>query len=125
MESMSESKILVVTGGSRGIGAATARLAAANGWWVCITYLNGSEAAEGVVRVISAEGGHAISVQADVSSETSVVDLFRQVDREFGKATALVNNAATLETQMRLDSMDAPRIERILGTNVLGPMLCA
>jgi NAD(P)-dependent dehydrogenase (short-subunit alcohol dehydrogenase family) len=92
---MSESKILVVTGGSRGIGAATARLAAASGWWVCIAYLSGRDAAEGVVRDIAARGGRAIAVQADISSETGVVELFRQVDRELGRATALVNNAAT------------------------------
>ena len=122
---MSESKILVVTGGSRGIGAATARLAAANGWCVCIAYLSGRDAADGIVRDISAKGGRAIAVQADISSETSVVELFCQVDRELGRATALVNNAATVETQMRLDSMDAPRILRILATNVLGSMLCA
>jgi NAD(P)-dependent dehydrogenase (short-subunit alcohol dehydrogenase family) len=77
------------------------------------------------VKDISANGGHAISAQADISSEASVVELFRRVDQELGKATALVNNAATLESQMRLDSMDAPRILRILATNVLGSMLCA
>ena len=122
---MSE-KVLVVTGGDRGIGAATARLAASKGWSVCIAYLSGRDAAEGVAREICAKGGRAIPVQADIRSETSVVELFRQVDREIGKATtALVNNAATLETQMRLDSMDAARIERILATNVLGSMLCA
>lgn len=122
---MNESKILVVTGGSRGIGAATARLASANGWRVCIAYLSGRDAAEGVVRDVSAGGGRAIAVQADIGCETGVVELFRQVDRELGRATALVNNAATLETQMRLDTMDAPRILRILTTNVLGSMLCA
>ena len=94
---MSESKILVVTGGSRGIGAATARLAAANGWRVCIAYLSRRDAAEGVVGAISAKGGRAVAVQADISSETGVVGLFHQVDRELGWATALVNNAATLE----------------------------
>ena len=121
---MSE-KVLVVTGGGRGIGAATARLAASKGWSVCIAYLSGRDAAEGVAREICAKGGRAIPAQADIRSETSVVELFRQVDRQIGKATALVNNAATLETQMRLDSMDAARIERILATNVLGSMLCA
>ena len=122
---MSESKILVVTGGGRGIGAATARLAAADGWWLCIAYLNGRDAAEEVVSAVSAKGGRATAVQADIASETSVVELFRQVDRQLGRVTALVNNAATLETQMRLDAMDAPRILRILTTNVLGSMLCA
>ncbi len=122
---MSEFKILVVTGGSRGIGAATAKLAAASGWRVCIAYLNSRDAADQVVSDISSKGGRAIAVQADISCEENVVELFRQVDRELGGATALVNNAATLETQMRLDSMDASRIVRILSTNVLGSMLCA
>jgi NAD(P)-dependent dehydrogenase (short-subunit alcohol dehydrogenase family) len=122
---MNESETLVVTGGSRGIGAATARLAAAGGWCVCIVYLSGREAADGVVSDISAKGGRAIAVQADISSEASVVELFRRVDRELGRATGLVNNAATLESQMRLDLMDASRILRILSTNVLGSMLCA
>ncbi len=86
---------------------------------------NSRDAADRVVSDISSKGGRAIAVQADISSEASVVELFRQGDRELGGATALVNNAATLETQMRLDSMDAPRILRILSTNVLGSMLCA
>ena len=77
------------------------------------------------MKDISAKGGRAIAVQADISSETGVVELFHQVDRQLGRTAALVNNAATLETQMRLDSMDAPRILRILTTNVLGSMLCA
>ena len=88
-------------------------------------YLNGRDAAEEVVSAVSAKGGRATAVQADIASETSVVELFRQVDRQLGRVTALVNNAATLETQMRLDAMEAPRILRILTTNVLGSMLCA
>lgn len=122
---MGDSKVLVVTGGSRGIGAATARLAAAQGWSVCIAYLSNASAAEGVVNDISARGGRAILAQADISSEASVVELFQKVDRELGKVTALVNNAATLESQMRLDAMDSARMQRVFATNVLGSMLCA
>jgi NAD(P)-dependent dehydrogenase (short-subunit alcohol dehydrogenase family) len=120
-----ETKILLVTGGSRGIGAATAKLAAASGWRVCIAYLSGRDDAARVVSDISARGGRAIAVQADISSEPSVIELFCEIDERLGRATALVNNAATLETQMRLEAMDAPRILRILSTNVLGSMLCS
>jgi NAD(P)-dependent dehydrogenase (short-subunit alcohol dehydrogenase family) len=116
---------MIVTGGGRGIGAATAKLAAARGYAVCINYLQDRDAAEQVVREITVEQGNAIAVQADISSEPSVVALFREVDSTLGRVTALVNNAATLETQMRLDAMDASRIERIFAVNVLGSMICA
>lgn len=96
-----------------------------NGWQVCIAYLSGSDAAREVATDITANGGHAILVQADISSESSVIHLFSEVDRELGKVTGLVNNAATLETQMRLETMDAGRIQRIFAVNVLGSMLCA
>ncbi len=116
---------MIVTGGARGIGAATAKLAAARGYAVCINYLQGHDAAAEVVRDITAKGGHAIAVQADISSEPSVVALYREVDSALGKVSALVNNAATLEPQMRLDAMDVSRIERIFAVNVLGSMICA
>ncbi|MBM3724539.1 MAG: SDR family oxidoreductase [Acidobacteria bacterium] len=116
---------MIVTGGSRGIGAATAKLAAARGYAVCIGYLSNRQAAEGVVGEIVAQGGRAIAVQAEVSSERDVCELFRRVDQEFGGVTALVNSAATINTQTRLDSMDADRIHRMLATNVVGSMLCA
>ena len=110
---MSESKILVVTGGSRGIGAATARLAAASGWCVCIAYLSRRDAADRIVSDISSKGGRAIAVQADISSEVSVVELFRKVDRELGGATALVNRACDIEVGIRLPGPpSSPRICR-------------
>jgi NAD(P)-dependent dehydrogenase (short-subunit alcohol dehydrogenase family) len=119
---MSERPVMIVTGGGRGIGGATARLAAARGYAVCVNYQQNREAAEQVVRDI---GGEAIAVQADISSEAAVVALFRELDVRLGNVSALVNNAATLETQMRLDAMNAARIERIFAVNVLGSMLCA
>ncbi len=120
-----EAPVIVVTGGSRGIGAATAKLAAACGYSVCINYQSGRDAAHQVVDEIAGAGGHAIAVQCDIGSESSVVDLFRQVDSRLGMVSALVNNAATLETQKRLDAMDADRIARIFAVNVVGSMICA
>ncbi len=117
--------MLVVTGGSGGIGAATAKLAAVRGYAVCVNYLQDRGAAENVVRDIANTGDRAIAVQADIGSEAEVIALFRQVDADLGTVTALVNNAATLERQMRLDEMDASRIERILKVNVTGSMICA
>lgn len=116
---------LLITGGSRGIGAATARLAAAKGYAVCISYLSQQQAAEAVVRAIEVHGGRATAVQADVSVEAEVVRLFKTVDAELGTLTALVNNAGTLETQTRLDKIDAVRLGRLFATNVVGSFICA
>ena len=114
-------KTLIVTGGSRGIGAATAKLAAQRGYAVCVNYLQDRAAAEEVAGSIP----NAITVQADVGVEDDVVRLFETVDRQLGPLTALVNNAATLERQMRLEQMDAARMQRMFWTNAIGPMLCA
>jgi len=118
-------EIAVITGGSRGIGAATAQLAAARGYAVCVNYRRNRTAAESVVRAIERAGGKAIAVAADVASEADVVRLFETVDRELGPVTALVNNASILETQMRLEDMDAARLQRIFAINVTGCFLCA
>jgi NAD(P)-dependent dehydrogenase (short-subunit alcohol dehydrogenase family) len=117
--------ILLVTGAGRGIGAATARLAAARGYDVCVNYRRNKDAAARVVSDVEAAGRRAVAVQADVSIEADVVRLFETCDRQLGRVNALVNNAAILETQMRLDAMDAARVTRILATNVVGPFLCA
>jgi NAD(P)-dependent dehydrogenase (short-subunit alcohol dehydrogenase family) len=117
--------ILLVTGGSRGIGAATARLGAARGYDVCINYRSNREAAARVVADVEAAGRRAIAIAGDVSVEGDVVRLFEECDRALGRLDALVNNAAILETQMRLDAMDAARITRVLSTNVIGPFICA
>jgi NAD(P)-dependent dehydrogenase (short-subunit alcohol dehydrogenase family) len=117
--------ILLVTGGGRGIGAATARIAAARGYDVCVNYRANEDTASQVVADIRAAGRRAIAVAADVSSEADVVRMFEMCDRELGRVDALVNNAAILERQMRLDGMDAARVTRVLATNVIGPFLCA
>lgn len=114
----------IVAGGGRGIGAATARLAAARGYAVCLNYLQDRTAAEEVVRHITDRNGEAIAIQADVSSEADILSLFLQADSRLGRVSALVNNAGTLERQARLDSMDISRMERIFRVNVVGSMLC-
>jgi len=118
-------KILIITGGSRGIGAATARLAVAEGYAVCISYLRNQSAAEAVVQDIVKAGGKAIAVAADVAVEADVVRLFETVDAELGRVTALVNNAGILERHMRVEEMDAGRLSRVLAANVIGSFLCA
>ena len=111
------SPVLIVTGASRGIGASTAILAARRGFAVCVNYLREREKAADVVRAIQQENGRAVAVQADISSEPDVVRLFETVDRELGHLSALVNNAATIERQARLDTMDAARLSRTFATN--------
>lgn len=122
---MDESKVMIVTGGSRGIGAATALRAGQRGYRVCVNYVQNESAAESVVREIQNAGGDALAVNADVSVEAEVVNLFETVARELGPITALVNNAATLEMQMRLDAMEAGRLRRTFGVNVIGTLLCS
>jgi NAD(P)-dependent dehydrogenase (short-subunit alcohol dehydrogenase family) len=118
-------KVLLITGASRGIGAATARLAARRGYAVCVNYRSDRAAAERVVEAIEASGGRAIAVGADVALEADVVRLFEASDRMFGRLAALVNNAGILETQMRLEAMSAARLARVFATNVTGAFLCA
>jgi NAD(P)-dependent dehydrogenase (short-subunit alcohol dehydrogenase family) len=116
--------VLIVTGGARGIGAATARLGAERGHAVCVSYLTGAREADALVAEITDAGGRAMAVRADVSVETDVLALFDAADR-MGRLAGLVNNAGTLERQGRLLDMDAARLARIMATNVVGPMLCA
>jgi len=118
-------KIIVVTGGSRGIGAATAQLAAARGYAVCINYVSNRSAADAVAAGIVKAGGRAIAVAADMASEADIVRLFATVDKELGPLTALVNNAGILERQIRVEEMTAERINRVLITNITGSLLCA
>ncbi|UEX79167.1 SDR family oxidoreductase [Spiribacter halobius] len=116
--------MVIVTGGSRGIGAATARLAARRGYAVCINYHRNREAAEGVVDEITANGGQARAFAADVASEADVQALFEQAEEALGPVAALVNNAGVLEQQCRVENIDAARLTRILATNVTGAFLC-
>jgi NAD(P)-dependent dehydrogenase (short-subunit alcohol dehydrogenase family) len=118
-------QVLLVTGGSRGIGAATAFLAAGRGYAVAGNYTAHPSAAEEVVRRIRAAGGRAIAVQADVAQEKQVLALFEQVDRELGRLTALVNNAGVVDVPARLDEMSVARLKRMFDINVIGAMVCA
>jgi NAD(P)-dependent dehydrogenase (short-subunit alcohol dehydrogenase family) len=118
-------KVLIVTGGSRGIGAATAMLAARQGYAVCINYLRNHEAANSVVDSIKRGGGKAIALPADIASEPDVIYLFNKVDEELGSVNALVNNAGILAPQMRIESMDAARLNQVFTTNITGSFLCA
>ncbi len=117
-------QVVLITGGSRGIGAATALLAAGQGYAVGVNYRRDEAAAASVVAQIEAAGGRAVALHADVSDEADVVAMFQRLDEALGPLTALVNNAGILETQMRVEAMDAARIGRILATNVTGTLLC-
>lgn len=111
---------MIVTGGGRGIGAATARLAAHSGYRVCVNYRKEKDAAETLAREI---GG--LAIQGDVASEPDVVRLFQAVDEKLGQVNVLVNNAGIVDRGARLESMSAERIQRMLAVNVLGSFLCA
>jgi NAD(P)-dependent dehydrogenase (short-subunit alcohol dehydrogenase family) len=117
--------VLLVTGASRGIGAATARLAATRGYDVCVNFRSNREAADAVVHDVLGQGRRVVAVQADVSREADVLRLFRTCIAELGPPVALVNNAGILETQMRVETMSAERLGRVLSTNVIGTVLCA
>jgi NAD(P)-dependent dehydrogenase (short-subunit alcohol dehydrogenase family) len=119
------SKVLLVTGASRGIGAATATLAAAQGYSVCVNYRQRRDDADAIVSAIESAGGQAIAIQADVAVEADVVRMFGECDKRLGRLSALVNNAGILETQARVESMDAARLQRVFSTNIIGTFLCA
>lgn len=121
---MSNQKVVIVTGGARGIGAATAKLFAKHGYAVCINYKSNTVAANNVVKEIKSLGGNCISQKADVSNEEEVLRLFNNVDRELGKVSVLVNNAGILKQQSRLEKMSADRINLILNNNVTSYFLC-
>ena len=117
--------VMIVTGASRGIGVATARLGAKRGYQVCVNYNRNQEAADAVVEDIQAAGGTAIAVGADVGSEADVVRLFREVDQELGPLTALVNNAGIINPVGRVEAYSASRVNDLLRINVTGCFLCA
>jgi NAD(P)-dependent dehydrogenase (short-subunit alcohol dehydrogenase family) len=120
-----DAPVLIVTGGSRGIGAATAKLAGRHGYRVVIAFRQNRAAANAVTRAIGERGGHSIAIAADVSREDDVVRLFETVDDNFGRLDALVNNAGILQRQMTVADMTADRIRHTLEVNVVGPFLCA
>ncbi|MCP3433895.1 SDR family oxidoreductase [Stutzerimonas stutzeri] len=119
------SRVMLITGASRGIGAATARLAAHQGYALCLNYHQREDAVKQVLEQVHAAGASAITVKADVADESQVLQMFEVIDREFGPLDVLVNNAGMLEQQMRLEQMDAARWTRVLGANVIGSFLCS
>lgn len=120
-----DQQVLLITGGGRGIGAATALLAARRGYAVAVNYASNSLAADEVVRRIRADGGNAIAVQADVGDEAQVLAMFRKLDARFGRLDALVNNAGVVDRQARVDEMSVARLERMFRINVIGSFVCA
>ena len=119
------SQVLIVTGGSRGIGAATCLLAASQGWAVAVNYVANSLAADEVVRSIRAAGGTAIAVQADVGIEAQAVRLFETVDAKFGRLDGLVNNAGVVDMPVRIDEITVARLERMWRSNITSSFVCA
>ena len=118
-------QVLLITGGGRGIGAATALLAAKRGYAVAVNYASNSLAADEVVRTIRTGGGTAMAVQADVGDEAQVLAMFEKIDAKFGRLTALVNNAGVVDVQARVDEMSVARLERMFRINVIGSFVCA
>ena len=117
-------RVLLITGGSRGIGAATALLAAQDGWAVAVNYANNQAAANQVVQAIAQAGGQAIAVQGDVADEAQIVRLFATVDQQLGPVTGLVNNAGVVDVTARVEDMSWQRLERMMRINVLGTFAC-
>lgn len=117
--------ILLITGGARGIGAATALLAAQRGYAVAVNYSANKSAADGVVRQIQLSGGKAIALQADVGVESQVIALFKTIDTELGRLTALVNNAGVVDVAARVDEMSVARLRRMFDINIMGSFVCA
>lgn len=122
---MSDRPVVLITGGSRGIGAETARLAAARGWNVALSYVSDEAAAASVAADVAAAGVEALTVRADVGTEADTLALFAAVDARFGRLDALVNNAGIVAPKARVDEYDAARVERLMRVNVTGSILCA
>lgn len=118
-------KVTLITGGSRGIGRATALQLAAEGHWVCLSYVSRREQAERVVEEIQQQGGKALALQMDIANEASVQALFAELDSRLPPISGLVNNADILLPQSGIEQMDAARVNHILTTNVTGTLLCA
>lgn len=117
--------VMLITGGSRGIGAATARLAAQRGYRVVINYLSRRDAAEQLVSEIEQQGGSAVAIQADASAEDGIQALFKAIDQHFGRLDVLVNNAGIVDQVSRVEELSYERVERMMRINVVGPFICA
>jgi NAD(P)-dependent dehydrogenase (short-subunit alcohol dehydrogenase family) len=118
-------RVALITGGSRGIGAATALLAAKQGWKVAVNYASNRQAADEVVKAIRAGGGEAIAVQADVADEAQVLAMFQEVDAKLGRLGGLVNNAGVVDVTSRVEDMTVARLRRMFDINVIGSIVCA
>lgn len=125
MATTTQAPVILITGGSRGVGAATARLAAAQGYDVAISYLNDEASAEAVAADVRAFGRRALAWRADSADPEQVAALFAAIDREFGRLDVLVNNAAMLARQSSMEGLDFQRMQRIFAVNAIGPILCS
>jgi NAD(P)-dependent dehydrogenase (short-subunit alcohol dehydrogenase family) len=125
MNTVSQAPLILITGGSRGVGAATARLAAVRGYDVAISYISNESAALAVAADVEAIGRRALPVRADSADPEQVAQLFDEIDRKFGRIDVLVNNAAMLARQSRLEDLDFERMQRIFAVNSIGPILCS
>src|SRR3954469_1627473 len=125
MNDLSQAPLILITGGSRGVGAAPARLAAARGYDVAITFISREAQAQAVAADVEAAGRRALAVRADSSDPKQVAELFEAIDDTFGRIDVLVNNAAMLARQSRMEELDFERMQRIFAVNSIGPILCA
>ena len=125
MKETSDAPVILITGGSRGVGAATARLAAAQGYDVAISYVTNDSAAFAVVTDIEAAGRQALAVRADSADPAQILQLFEKIDQKFGRIDVLVNNAGIIAMQSRLEDLGFERMQRIFAVNTIGPILCA
>jgi NAD(P)-dependent dehydrogenase (short-subunit alcohol dehydrogenase family) len=125
MDAVQQAPLILITGGGRGVGAATARLATAEGYDVAISFVSNERAAQAVAADIEAAGRRALPLRADSADPKQVDQLFAAIDREFGRIDVLVNNAAIIARQSRLEHLDFERMQRIFAVNAIGPILCA
>lgn len=122
---MTEQPVLLVTGGSRGIGASVALKAAEKGWAVVVNYARDREAAEAIANIINETGGSAVAVQGDVSREEDIAAIFSVIDTAFGRLDGLVNNAGVVDVVARVDEMSRERLERMFAINCIGAIRIA